>query len=189
MDDLKKIQRSRPLFSCKKSERGIDFYVNQVKLDRFDLLACASRAEDYHEAWEILHFTSKLYHPQDDETFNVLYGNVAMEVTRRFNENEFTIQHLFKENVEKILGENCHLILHKKNNPKHIPDAWISDNGQEKPVEAKLGTFDAKALKQLQRYMRVYGCICGIAIGRTLGVEIPNNINFISISRIKEVTK
>ena len=57
----------------------------------------------------------------------------------------------------------------------------------EIPVEVKYGKFDKKALKQLERYMKVYKCKMGIAIGNNLEVNIPENIKFVFISEIKEV--
>lgn len=181
------LEKNNLLVECGESERGIEYYFNNKKIDRFDLLACAARAKSKEEAWECLHLASILFHPQDDETFNILYGEVAMGVTRTFCENEFTIQRIFKENVEKILGSEYHLLKEKKNNPKHIPDAWVTYKGQEIPVEVKYNKFDKKALKQLERYMKVYKSKMGIAIGNDLEVNIPANIRFVSISEIKEV--
>lgn len=181
------LEKNSLLVECEESERGIEYYFNSEKIDRFDLLACAARAKSREEAWECLHLASSLFHPQDDETFNVLYGEVAIGVTHTFYENEFTIQKVFKDNVEKILGLEYHLLKEKKNNPKHIPDAWVTFEGYEIPVEVKYGKFDKKALKQLERYMKVYKCKMGIAIGNVLEVNIPKNIKFVSIPEIKEV--
>lgn len=191
MKNLKRIifQNNEVTFSCMKGERGIDYYANNIKLDRFDLLACALNADNEDEAWSILNLASRLYHPQDDKTFNKLYGSAAMNVTRRFAESELRIQSLFKENLRRLLGTECRLLKHKKNDCHHIPDAWVIQNNEEKPVEVKLGKFDEKALKQLERYMRVYRCDGGIAVGRTLDVTLPSNILFIPISQIEEAAR
>ena len=177
------------VLSYEKSERGYEFYVNNVKLDRFDLLALACRCEDKNEAWELMNLASRLYHPQDDEVFNVLYGAVAMEITRNNDTNEFYYQKLFKDNVKLILGKQYKLLKNKKNNPHHIPDAWVEMNGEEIPVEVKRGCFDKKALRQLKRYMFVYQSKQGIAVAKELTVDLPENIIFVSLAQLEGVAK
>lgn len=76
-------------------------------------------------------------------------------------------------------------LIRKKNNSKHIPDAWVEQDGEEIPVEMKLNDFDAKALKQLRRYINVYKKNKGIAIGRKLTVELPSDIRFISLEELE----
>ena len=73
-----------------------------------------------------------------------------------------------------------------KSDGRNIPDAWVSNGTENIPVEMKKGTFNKKALSQLQRYLSKYKCNKGIAIGRDLSVEIPDNIQFIDISEVKK---
>lgn len=169
-----------------KTGNRVEYYFNNEKIDRFDLLASAATSETKSQAWGRLELASKMFHFQKDETFNILYDEVALGLVRTFYENEFTIQNMFKENVEKILGSKYHLLKEKNNNPKHIPDAWVIYEDQEIPVEVKYNKFDKKALKQLQRYMKVYKSKTGIAIGRTLETNLPDNICFVSISEMEK---
>lgn len=93
--------------------------------------------------------------------------------------NEFYYQDLFKEKAEQLgYGK----IVSHKDNPKHKPDAWISRNDELIPVECKLHNFDAKALKQLTRYMTFYHAGHGIAVARELTVSLPENIEFVPFS-------
>lgn len=177
------------ILEYEKIQNKIEYYFNNKKIDRFDLLASAANSETETQAWRRLKLASKMFHFQEDETFNILYREIALGVVRAFYENEFTIQSMFKENVEKILGSEYHLLKEKKNNPRHIPDAWVTFEDQEIPVEVKYNTFDKKALKQLQRYMKVYKSKTGIAIGRTLGTYLPDNIRFVSISDMNKKIK
>ncbi len=59
--------------------------IDGVKLNRFDLLALASEIafDDEKLAWQIMNIASIMFHPQDDKTFNVLYGAVAMDIARK----------------------------------------------------------------------------------------------------------
>jgi hypothetical protein len=49
------------------------------------------------------------------------------------------------------------------------------------PVEVKIGVFNVAALRQLQRYMKVYGSSEGIAVGRALAVELPAGVTFLEV--------
>lgn len=158
----------------------IEYFVNGEMIDRFGLLACAIHASTEKEAWEIMNMASRLYHRQDDVVFNTLYGASAMEITRNYSINEYTIQRGFKENIDKIFNGKAKLI-EKKNNNRHIPDVWIELENEEIPVEVKLDKFDNKALKQLERYMKFYNCNKGIAVAKSYTASSKDNIIFISI--------
>lgn len=97
-----------------KTGNRVEYYFNNEKIDRFDLLASAATSETKSQAWGRLELASKMFHFQKDETFNILYDEVALGLVRTFYENEFTIQNMFKENVEKILGSKYHLLKEKK---------------------------------------------------------------------------
>ena len=53
---------------------------------------------------------------------------------------------------------------HPQSSPNHQPDFWIEVKESLFPVEVKRGAFNKKALVQLQRYMRFYGCNRGFAV-------------------------
>lgn len=78
------------------------YYLDGELWTRFDLLAAASDLEDENKAWEIMGLASKLFHAQNDATFNKLYGAVAMEITRTFSQSEYRVHGLFNSNCEKI---------------------------------------------------------------------------------------
>lgn len=84
----------------------------------------------------------------------------------------------FAKNYKSRLGDEFEIIS-KKSNSKHKPDFWLSDGTFEYPVECKLHKFDNIALAQLQRYMNVYNCQFGVAVGSDLTAELPTNIIFV----------
>lgn len=161
--------------------------IDGTKLNRFDLLAMASKIASDNEklAWQIMNIASMMFHPQSDSTFNTLYEAVATEITLKNIETEATLYQRFANAVKKLFGENAEIIK-KQNNQRHQPDLWIKVNGHDIPVEIKLHSFDKKALKQLQRYMNFYNCQKGIAVGSCLKVELPENIVFISKKELEE---
>lgn len=161
--------------------------IDGVKLNRFDLLALASEIafDDKKLAWQIMKVASIMFHPQDDKTFNVLYGTVAMDIARQNYKTEASLYPKFEKAIKKLFGDRAEIIK-KINNPKHQPDAWVRLEDQDIPVEMKLHSFDKKALKQLQRYMNFYSCKKGIAVGNSLTVDLPENIVFIPISKLEE---
>lgn len=163
-----------------------EYLVNGTVLDRFKLLALAVDAETKEEAWEILHVASKLFHPLDDPYFNSLYTASVTEVVWSHRKNEFTYQDMFKRNYSKI-GKGK--VVNLKTDGHNIPDAWIRRGDYILPVEVKLNGFDGKALKQLERYMKVYKCEKGIAVGRTLNVKLPQNIEFVFLSELEGVNE
>ncbi len=158
--------------------------IDDVRFNRFDLLAFATRTDDKKLAWAILKTASQLFHWQDDQTFNALYGSVAMEVTRDFQNNEFRIHQRFNEQVTRLFGNNAKVIT-KINYIHHQPDSWICINNEEIPVEMKLKKFDKRALSQLLRYMKHYNSSKGIAVGSKLDVDLPENITFISTDQLR----
>ena len=101
--------------------------------------------------------------------------------------NEFYYQDLFKKHYKSFLP--LAELVKRKNNPKHIPDAWLKENGEYIPVEVKLEKFGARALKQLNRYMEFYDCKNGIAVADELTVELPDNIQFINNKDLESLNK
>ena len=132
----------------------------------------------------------KVYKPlifgSGDDNLIEYYHSVQFEYfywKHSAKESEFKYHKLFKEKIEKLLPE--YKLIKKKNNPRHIPDAWVERDGEEIPVEIKLNDFDQKALRQLRRYINVYKKNKGIAIGRKLTVDLPSDIRFISLEELE----
>lgn len=167
--------------------RTVDFqkrnrYATLGALSSF--LATALDAKSEEESWSILNAASIIGHQMNCDSFNNLYGAVAFEVVRKFSRSEFYYQSLFKERIHKVLA-NCSVI-NKKSDGRNIPDAWVKLRGKAVPVEVKLGAFDARAMKQLLRYMRSYCSGAGIAVGKKLTVAIPKNVIFISLTELED---
>src|SRR5690625_7230046 len=96
-----------------------------------------------------MNLASRLFHWQDDHTFNSLYGSVAIEITVDNKNDEFSIHRKFNEQVNDLLGSDAKIIK-RINDIHHQPDSWVSIKGEHIPVEMKLNKFNQKALKQLQ---------------------------------------
>lgn len=159
-----------------------EYLINDVKIDRFKLLAMACKEENKKNAWELMRIASIMFHPQDDKVFNCLYGAAAMDIARNFTKNEFYYHTVFKKNYSKI-GDGK--VVKNETNDHDIPDAWVERNGHIIPVEIKLGKFGRKALQQLNRYMKVYGSTKGIAVARELSIKLPKNVEFVSFSELE----
>ncbi|MFP7224844.1 hypothetical protein SFC42_17335 [Priestia filamentosa] len=159
------------------------FIINGTTLSRFDLLALASNADDKKFSWELMKLASKLFHWQDDYTFNTLYGSVATELTFFQKEDEFSIHPKFNQQVKKLFGKEAQIIK-RKNDHKHQPDSWVRLNGNDIPVEIKKSKFNQKALNQLLRYVDFYETSLGIAVGSEATVDLPDNIIFISTNQL-----
>ena len=120
----------------------------------------------------------------NSERFDYTLYKLAVNAFRTLTlkeKNEYSVHTLFKENYSKFYeGE----IIYHKNNPRHIPDAWVEKDGECIPVEMKRYCFDKQALEQLTRYINFYNCKHGIAVGEKLTVKLPDNIIFISIDSL-----
>ena len=119
-----------------------------------------------------------------DYTLYTIVHMALILLIRNNEETEYQIHSLFKEKYSKLYDGK---IVNHKNNPKHIPDAWVLKDDEYIPVEMKLYDFDDKALNQLNRYINFYNCKHGIAVGSKCTVELPENIQFISIDELKSV--
>lgn len=158
-----------------------DLFVNGEKLDKFTLLALASKIGDNNEqaGWDIMRLASILHHPENDFVFNELYKAVGMEITRNNQRNEYGLYPLFEKNIKEILGNKAKIVK-RKNHPDHMPDFWVQIDKETMPVEIKIKNFDKKALRQLKRYMEFYKTNRGVAVGERLATTLPNNIIFVS---------
>lgn len=165
-----------------------EIFFRGERLDRFALLAAASEAETKEEAWEIMDIASKIFHPMNDSIFNTLFGSVAIELSWQYSKEktEFYIHQLFNDNYSKIRSGK---VVKHKHDRHNIPDSWVNRDGEIIPVEMKKENFDQEALEQLQRYINTYNSNYGIAVGDKLTVDLPDNIEFISIAELKEAAQ
>lgn len=177
IDDIKMMGHT---FQVVEEKNELEIYIDGEHIDCFHMLALALKVKNENSAWLILKNASILYHHRGDVVFNELYEATIEKIARDFNfKKEFYYQDLFKEKAEQLgYGK----IVGHKDNPKHRPDAWINRNDELIPVECKLYSFDAKALKQLTRYMTFYHASHGIAVARELTVPLPENIEFVPFS-------
>ena len=109
---------------------------------------------------------------------------VVKHIALEKRETEIYIHNLFTEKYNK-LGNGK--IIRKKNNPKFIPDAWVRINGEDVPVEIKRDIFNKSALNQLLGYMEFYTAKREIPVAKKLSVELPDEIEFIPISRLESI--
>lgn len=116
------------------------------------------------------------------ENFYSIAVRLMFENVKETWKNEFHYQNLFKEKCESLgYGK----LITVKSNLKDIPDAWVERNGEKIPVEVKLRNFNESALDQLLRYISSYNAKRGIAVGEKLTVELPENIEFVSLDQLR----
>lgn len=115
-----------------------------------------------------------------------LRSAVYYNALREFDFNEYYYQGLFKRYASEVLP-GCKIIK-RGNNNKHVPDSWVSIDGEAVPVEVKLGDFDKIAMRQLKRYMDFYKCSQGVAVGARKSVEPwPENVFFIPNAALQQI--
>lgn len=158
-------------------------YMNGILIDRLKLLASAIDEDNEKEAWEIIQVASRLFHPMGDRVFNSMYLACITYITEKFRKNEYYYHAMFNKVYSKIRRVK---VIKNKSDGINIPDSWVERDGFIIPVEIKIREFDEKALNQLNRYIQTYGSKCGIAVGRTMSVDIPSNIEFISLSEMED---
>ena len=185
MIDISNIDIDNLKYEIKIENNILYYYINDIKIDKYDLLAAASNESSIERALEIIEVADYLYGEINDYTYsslrNCVYENIMWE---RVSKTELYYQSIFKNHIKDILGDDYNLV-EKTSDNKNIPDAWVSFNNEIVPVEMKICNFDSKALKQLQRYISKYNVKYGIAIGNKLTVDLPTNIHFIPLSIIK----
>lgn len=129
---------------------------------------------------DLIEFAGVLCERRNELPF--MFHSISTTVMKNFLDSlpdEMAIHEWFKKNFKKHLGEG-YKIVKLKNDPKHIPDFWLEKEKINIPVEIKKGDFNLKHLNQLQRYMNVYGCENGIAVGKSLACVLPPNIKFVT---------
>ena len=159
--------------------------IDGKEIDKYKVLAAAVDAEDIKESYAFLKIAGLF---NGEEVFDSLYFAVLNTVTDRRmieekDKNEIYFQNLFNKIYPKISNGE---IISVENDGKNIPDSWVREGGEILPVEVKKTVFGEKALKQLQRYIKAYKCNYGIAVGRTLKVNLPKNIKFVSLNQLEQ---
>lgn len=112
---------------CRDEDGTLFLMAGDRIYSRFDILAIAAKSEEQKTAWDILNFASDLFLRENDSTFNELYGAVATHLARRFDKNEYFYQDLFKKIYPAMSGDK---IIKGPHNPNHMPDAWVSHDGE-----------------------------------------------------------
>ena len=165
------------------------FVIKGEKMTLYDIITEIKKEVDesnYKKARNMIREISILVHQHKDENIRSYFEVVHFYY---FNEkindkkDEFYYHKLFKNNCEKLFPDLT--LIKKESISRHYPDAWVESDNEEVPVEIKLKNFDARALKQFNRYIDVYGKNKGIAIGKVLTVDLPPNIRFISLDELE----
>lgn len=159
-----------------------------VDSQKYKMLAMAVESESTEKAYIILDAVSVF---RNDDVFNSLYYAVLnlvvdKKISERTEKNEFYYQKMFCNAYPQISKAK---IITVDNDGENIPDCWVEKDGKQIPVEVKKDKFGGKALKQLQRYMKAYKCNYGIAVGKRLNVNLPNNIEFVSICDLENIIR
>ena len=162
-----------------------------IYINKWDALKAAMHSNDAKECEESYNLLCKMFSTGNDPVYNGICSNIeeyfAMYDFIWNRKDEFYYQDLFKKHYKSFLPLTE--LVERKNNPKHIPDAWLKENDEYIPVEVKLEKFGAKALKQLNRYMEFYDCKNGVAVGNELTVELPDNIQFVNNKDLESLNK
>lgn len=168
-----------------KENGSIEIEYKGYRIDKYKLLAMAINSEQTEQSLELLKIASVF---KGEETFDTLYFATINTVTdRRMTEskepNEFYYQKLFNTVYPNMANVK---VIDVKHDGENIPDSWVLKGENKIPVEVKKYDFDKKALMQLKRYMRIYQSKYGIAVAKSLTVDIPDNITFVSINDLEK---
>lgn len=154
-------------------------YINGFQLIDFAVHVSFSHSELMSELTDLVNLSKIL---ASDLSENYFLAHAATEtIIRNWHDSlptEQDVNKWFVENYKSLIGEEF-VIIKRKNDKSHIPDAWMVKESNYYPVEMKLHSFDKKALKQLHRYMENYDCSFGVAVGSNKECEIPENIIFV----------
>jgi len=162
----------------------------KIDVDKaISLIIEASNLEDKEErldTFDELFRGNKYYQKLSLELYTLIKH--ALYSDKYYNaKDELYYQELYKQHI-KLIHPKYVLTTRKSINSK-FPDAWLKDRNDEFiPMEMKKDKFNSKALKQLLGYMKTYNCEKGIAIGRTLDVDLPDNIEFISLKKVVDTS-
>lgn len=143
-----------------------------------DLIVKDAYIKSIHGDWNALQDIKVLNQVGLFWIYQVASEAILTNLTNYYQFKEKYVHVWFKKNLKKLLGKDYELAI-VRSNRKHQPDVWVKKNGENIPVECKLGDFDKKALKQIQRYMDFYSAKEGIAVAKNLKCELPQNVLFI----------
>ncbi len=119
--------------------------------------------------------------PYREETSYLRSAIIALvHVNLRTGPRELDVRQKFYRNLSALIPGAVRIA--KVCDRQHQPDGFIGWRGLEVPVEIKRRVFNAKALSQLQRYMKVYDSEMGIAVAPQLTCALPSNIHFVEVS-------
>ncbi|MGV5083110.1 hypothetical protein [Pseudomonas aeruginosa] len=76
---------------------------------------------------------------------------------------EFDVHRHFWSNPDSLLPGAVRIA--RKHDGENIPDGWVELEGEQMPVEIKLGAFNQSASRQLRRYLLAYSARRGVAVG------------------------
>lgn len=114
-------------------------------------------------------------------------GWIEIEWSRSYERLEANVYSLFKNYAELLIPDSK--LIERRGDKHNIPDAWISIRGEEIPVEMKRNKFDAKAMRQLRRYMTVFNAKRGLAVAKEMIVDCPDDVIFIPIATLEEAAR
>lgn len=154
------------------------------ELERIDGLVHKAMSKSYIDLDKALAYVDEAFKDTDCCWIEYCVRETVIRWFIQSRPREKDVYSWFRQNYKSKLGDNFEIV-RKKTDKKNLPDFWL-DNGETTiPVECKIGDFNKQALAQLQRYMNVYQCEKGVAVGSALTVELPENITFVQFD-IKE---
>lgn len=134
------------------------------------------------EAWEMIRDIDEFELGINCHYYDLLRTAVVHLIIDAFQKDEFYYHGLFNKYAHLVIP-GCEVV-ERTSDGKNIPDSWIFLDGKYMPVEVKLHKFDKKAKNQLERYMRVYNTLMGVAVARELTVSLPDNIVFVGLEEL-----
>lgn len=190
---MNKMQAMNDMTNCNDGNvsRYADFRRIGIASSYLGIAVDLAKDNCFESAWYIIsNIADKIgYSCCDDDTYIKLSNATKYYITliedRLCNFDEMYYQILFNKYAPDIIGD-C-IVVEGECDRYNIPDSWVIVDGDLIPVEIKLGSFNKKALSQLERYIRVFEKNKGIAVGKSLNVELPNNITFIQTSKLDEL--
>jgi len=179
----------------KQANKSHNLYKNQYKTlnEILDLKDDEDKAKQLDDLYTAILYVGEKHNYIDKDFENIVWqlrNLIQFENSYwKFKSLEYRENSLYPMIKEKIIIKikNAKL-LDKVNDPKHKPDLWVELSNKEIPVKVKKFDFGKTALRQLQRYMNFYKSTQGIAVAKNLTTELPNNIRFISIKELEEIS-
>ena len=191
MEDFETANDKTPPFHIFKDENytkdGFEHELALFGLACFELAIAVEAAEGNNRPLRdaAFHIADNIGYPGKSWAYNTVRNSAMIDiaVSEDRHDTEAKYYGLFEKHISKVLGDNAKII-EGHSNAQNKPDKWVEMNGVEIPVEMKKGDFDDKAMKQLRRYMDVFNSIAGIAVGRRMTVDCPENVIFVRTSSL-----